>query len=114
MDPIKVYNDQGTRMDEGNTRALSDYPKVLVVDLKKFSDGVYGVDWDVTSKDGHVIDGTLGFTVDSSRKSAEDAADSKAKHDEETSLGTTSAGSLALLVVCIVGLAVVWVLRRRG
>ena len=114
LDPIKVYNENGTRVDEGNTRASPDDPRVLLVDIKKkLSDGVYGVDWEVTSKDGHVIDGALGFTVERSSKRSEGATDSKAKHDEGASLGTTLAASLAILAVCVVGLAVFGVLRRR-
>jgi methionine-rich copper-binding protein CopC len=46
LDPIQVYDEQNTRVDKGDTRASSDDPKVLVVDLKKkLPDGVYGVDW---------------------------------------------------------------------
>ena len=40
LDPIKVYNEEGERVDEDNTRTSSDDPKVLLVDLKKLSDGV--------------------------------------------------------------------------
>jgi hypothetical protein len=69
------------------------------------------VDWDVTSKDDHVIDGTLGFTVERSRMSSESAVDTKAKRDEGASLGTILAASVAILAV--VGLAVFEVLRRR-
>jgi copper transport protein len=111
LDPIKVYNEEGERVDEGTTRASSDDTKILVVDLKKLSDGVYGVDWEVTSKDGHVIDGALGFTVERSRMSSESAADTKAKRDEGASLGTILAASVAILA--IVGLAFFGVLRRR-
>ena len=115
LDPIQVYDEQNTRVDKGNTRASSDDPKVLVVDLKKkLPDGVYGVDWEVTSKDGHVVDGALGFTVDSSRATSERSADSGAKHAEGASLGTTLAASVAILAVCVVGLAVLVVLRQRG
>jgi len=115
LDPIQVYDEQNTRVDKGNTRASSDDPKVLVVDLKKkLPDGVYGVDWEVTSKDGHVVDGALGFTVDSSRATSERGADSEAKHAEGASLGTTLAASVAILAVCVVGLAVLVVVRQRG
>jgi len=113
LDPIKVYNEENARVDKGNTRVSPDDPKVLLVDLKKLSDGVYGVDWDVSSKDGHVIDGTFGFTVDSSRAPTEGAADPKAGNDEGSSLGTILVVSLAVLAVCVVGLAVFVVLRRR-
>jgi methionine-rich copper-binding protein CopC len=91
LDPIQVYDEQNIRVD-----------------------GVYGVDWEVTSKDGHVVDGALGFTVDSSRATSERGADSEAKHAEGASLGTTLAASVAILAVCVVGLAVLVVLRQRG
>ena len=81
--------------------------------LKKLSDGVYGVDWDVTSKDGHIIDGTFGFTVDTSRAPTEGAADPEGGEDEGSSLVTILVVSLAILAVCVVGLAVFVVLRRR-
>jgi methionine-rich copper-binding protein CopC len=110
LDPIKVYNEEGERVDEGNTRASSDDPKVLLVDLKKLPDGVYGVDWDVTSKDGHVIDGSLGFTVERSHMSSESAADTKAKRDEGA-LGTILAASV--MILALVSLAFFGVLRRR-
>jgi copper transport protein len=114
LDAIQVYDERGTRVDKGNTRASSDDPKVLVVDLKKkLPDGVYGVDWEVTSKDGHIIDGALGFIVDSSRATSESAADSEAKHAEGASLGTILVASVAILAVCVVGLAVLVVLRQR-
>jgi hypothetical protein len=83
------------------------------VDLKKLPDGVYGVDWTVTSEDGHVVDGALGFTVDSSRPTSESAADPEGETDEGSSLGTTLVASLAVLVICAVGLAVFVVVRRR-
>jgi CopC domain len=85
----------------------------LVVDLKELPDGVYGVDWTVTSEDGHVVDGALGFTVDSSRPTGESAADPQAKDDEGSSLDTTLVASLAVLTVCVVGLGVFGALRRR-
>jgi methionine-rich copper-binding protein CopC len=113
LDPIKVYSEEGTRVDKGNTKVSRNDPKVLLVDLKKLADGVYGVDWDVTSRDGHVIDGTFGFTVDSSRATTERAVDSEARDDEGSSLGTILAVSVAILAVCGVGLAVFVVLRRR-
>src|SRR5215218_5941510 len=113
LDPIKVYSEEGTRVDKGNTQMSRNDPKVLLVDLKKLADGVYGVDWDVTSRDGHAIDGTFGFTVDSSRAPTEGAADPEAGNDEGSSLGTILVVSLAILAVCVVGLAVFVVLHRR-
>ena len=80
--------------------------------LKKVSGGVYGVDWDVTSRDGHVIDGALGFTVERSRATTERTADSEASDDSSSSLGAILAVSLVILAVCVLGLAG-FVVRRR-
>jgi copper transport protein len=100
LDPIMVYSEEGIRVDKGTTRVSPGDPKVLLVDLKKkLSDGVYGVDWEVTSKGGHVIDGTLGFTVGSSRSTGESAADPEGGEDEGLSLSTTLAASLVILAV---------------
>jgi methionine-rich copper-binding protein CopC len=113
LEPIMVYSEESERVDQGNARVSTDDPKVVSVDLKKLPDGVYGVDWTVTSEDGHVVDGALGFTVDSSRPTSESAADPEGETDEGSSLGTTLVASLAVLVICAVGLAVFVVVRRR-
>ena len=111
LDPIMVYSEESERVDRGNARMSPDDPQVVSVELKKLPDGVYGVDWTVTSEDGHVVDGALGFTVDSSRPTR--AADPEGVADEGSSLGTTLTASLAILVICAVGLAIFVVLRRR-
>jgi methionine-rich copper-binding protein CopC len=113
LDPIQVYSEEGTRVDKNDTRVDAQSPKVLVVDLKELPDGVYGVDWTVTSEDGHVVDGAFGLTVDSSRPTGESAADRQAKDDEGASLDTTLVASLVVLAVCFVGLGVFVALRRR-
>jgi methionine-rich copper-binding protein CopC len=115
LDPIQVYDEQGDRVDRGDTRrAASDDPNVLLVDLKReLPDGVYGVDWTVTAKDGHLIDGALGFTVDRSRAQSEGGVDPGAKHDEGAAPGTTLITSFAILGLCVVALAILLVLRRR-
>jgi methionine-rich copper-binding protein CopC len=114
LDPIKVYSEDGTRVDKGNTRVSPDDPKILLVDLKKLSEGVFGVDWDVTSKDGHVIDGALGFTVESAGAAREGAADPEAKNEEDLAAGIPMAAMVTLLIVAsVVGLAALVALRRR-
>ena len=52
LDPIKVYSEEGTRVDKTDTRASSTDPKVLIVDLKKLSDGVYGTATSSTAPSG--------------------------------------------------------------
>jgi methionine-rich copper-binding protein CopC len=113
LDPIMVYSEESERVDQGNARVSTDDPEVVSVDLKKLPDGVFGVDWTVTSEDGHVVDGALGFTVDSSRPTRESAVDPEGETDEGSTLGTTLAAFLAILVICAVGLTGFVVLRRR-
>ena len=115
LDPIKVYSEQGTRVDKTNTRASPGEHGLLLVDLKKLSDGVYGVDWGVTSKDGHVIDGTLGFTVDSTGTEKEVAGEPEAKDGGGSSAGISVGWVVAIVVVVVggIGLAALAALRTR-
>ncbi len=115
LDPIKVYSEEGTRVDETDTRASPADPKVLLVDLKKLSDGVYGVDWSVTSKDGHVIDGALGFTVDSASAEKEGAGGPEAEDGGTSSAGISAGWMVAVVVIVVggVGLVALAALRTR-
>jgi copper transport protein len=110
LDPIKVYSEEGTRVDKTDTRASPDDPEVLLVDLKKLSDGVYGVDWGVTSKDGHVIDGALGFTVDSADAKREGPVEPAVKNGP-VGLGVVEIVALLVVLVLVV-LAVRWLVSR--
>jgi methionine-rich copper-binding protein CopC len=116
LDPIKVYSEEGARVDKNATRASPDDPKVLLVDLEKLPDGVYGVDWGVTSKDGHVIDGTLGFTVEVAGAQREGAVGPEAE-DEGGSLEGIFPVWVVVAVVVVGGglglIALVAALRRR-
>ena len=114
LDPIKVYSEEGTRVDQSDTRASAADPKVLLVDLKKLSDGVYGVDWGVTSGDGHVIDGALGFTLDSSGPERKNAVGPEAGDEGDSSSGVSVGVVLAVVVIVGgVGLVALTALRRR-
>lgn len=115
LDPIKVYSEEGTRVDETDTRASSADPKVLLVDLKKLSDGIYGVDWGVTSKDGHVIDGALGFTVDSASAEKEGAGGPEAEDGGASSAGISVGWIVAVVVIVVggIGLVALAALRTR-
>jgi CopC domain-containing protein len=122
LDPIKVYSEEGTRVDNTDTRPSPADPKVLIVDLKNLSDGVYGVDWGVTSKDGHVIDGTLGFTVDSASTEKGGAGGPEAEDGGAPSAGISVGWIVAVVVVvvggvCLVALAALrtrWSATQRG
>jgi methionine-rich copper-binding protein CopC len=110
LDPIKVYSEEGTRVDKTDTRASPDDPEVLLVDLKKLSDGVYGVDWGVTSKDGHAIDGALGFTVDGADAKREGPVEPAAKN-EPIGLGVVEIVALLGVLVLLV-IALRWLVSR--
>jgi hypothetical protein len=102
-------------VDKTDTRSSSADPKVLIVDLKKLSDGVYGVDWGVTSEDGHVIDGTLGFTVDRASAEKEGAGGAETEDGGASSAGISAGWIVAAVVVVVggVGLVALAALRTR-
>jgi methionine-rich copper-binding protein CopC len=60
LEPIMVYSEESERVDQGSARVSTDDPKVVSVDLKKLPDGVYGVDWTVTSEDATWSTGPSG------------------------------------------------------
>lgn len=66
FDPLKVYDQEGARVDEENARVSPNNRKLLVVDLEDLSEGSYTVDWRVTSADGHPVNGTRKFSVNTS------------------------------------------------
>ncbi len=66
FDPLKVYDQEGDRVDEDNARVSPNNARLLVIDLEELPEGSYTVDWRVTSTDGHPIDDTHEFTVDAS------------------------------------------------
>jgi hypothetical protein len=89
---------------------------VLLVSLKKLSDGVYGVDWDVTSRDGHIIDGSLGFTVEGVGAQREGAVGPETKDEGGSSEGISPVWVVVAVVVVGGGIgliALVAALRRR-
>ncbi len=63
FDPVKVYDQQGNRVDEDDVRVDPDDAKVLVAGLKELPEGSYTVEWRVTSIDGHIVDDTYQFGV---------------------------------------------------
>jgi hypothetical protein len=116
LDLIKVYSEEGTRVAKNDTRASPDDSKMLLVDLEKLSDGVYGVDWGVTSEDGHVIDDTLGFTVEGVGAQREGAVGPKAEDEGGSLEGIFPVWVVVAVVVVSDGIsliALVAALRRR-
>jgi methionine-rich copper-binding protein CopC len=66
FDPVKVYGQEGDRVDEEDARVSADDRKLLVRDLGELAEGSYTVQWRVASVDGHPIDGSYEFDVDAS------------------------------------------------
>lgn len=66
FDPVKVYDQQGNRVDEDDARVDPDDAKILVAGLEELSEGSYTVEWRVTSIDGHIVDDTYQFAVTAS------------------------------------------------
>ncbi len=64
FDPLKVYDQQGDRVDEDDARVDPNDARVLVSNLKELPAGSYTVEWRVTSLDGHPVSGSYGFNVD--------------------------------------------------
>lgn len=62
--PLEVYGPGGDRVDRDDTRVAPGDARVVEASLRDGLDkGSYKVRWRVTSLDGHVIDGTYGFTI---------------------------------------------------
>jgi methionine-rich copper-binding protein CopC len=121
FDPVKVYDREGYRVDEGNARVAPDNRKLLVVDLDELSESSYTVEWRVTSVDGHPVDGEYGFDVDPSAvdASAGDPIESVERSAEQKGTGSAWGTILAvtlsvLLVGALVVVGLVGLRRRKG
>ncbi len=111
FDPLKVYDQEGERVDEANARMSPNNRKLLVVDLEELPEGSYTVDWRVTSTDGHPISGARRFAVEASATgSLEEPIESIERSAEQEASGggvhyTHVVGlGLAGLVVLVVAL----------
>lgn len=70
--PLKVYDQQDSRVDEDDARVSPNDATLVVIDLEELPEGSYNVEWRVTSVDGHTIDGEYGFAVDASAGTGEE------------------------------------------
>jgi len=122
FEPIEVYDEGGNRVDENDAHTTPEKPKVLVTDLEELPEGVYSVNWHVTSADGHPVSGTFGFAVDASASNTEAGAgepiepiERSAKQEEAAGLvgGAIRPVILGLLLVGALAVAGLVVLRRR-
>lgn len=112
FDPIKVTDENGDRVDDGEADTLTDDPDVLVGGLDELPAGDYTVEWRVTSADGDPISGEYGFSVkESAVEAPEDMGGGGAPEEE------TGGGSLGVILgVLVVGgiVAAGFLVLRRG
>lgn len=119
FEPIEVYDEGGSRVDEGNARTAPDDRELLVVDLGELREDSYTVEWRVTSADGHPVSGEYGFDVIASAASANAGSPvapvERSVEQEETgwSWSTILAATLGALLVGVV-LAVAVLSLRKG
>jgi methionine-rich copper-binding protein CopC len=119
FDPIKVYGQEGDRVDEEDARVSADDRRLLVADLGDLSEGSYTVEWRVTSADGHPIDGSYEFAVDASAAGTGGGSpiapiERSAEQDEAGSgWGGVLVPILGVLLVLALAVAGMALLRRR-
>jgi methionine-rich copper-binding protein CopC len=132
FDPLKVYDSKGNRVDRDDARVDPDDARVLVADLEAdLPEGLYKVEWRITSVDGHVVGDTYRFAVSASASKPEDAARAGAEGAEGPEarpgaqkdsdgggfgqVATYSALSLGILgLAALVLLGATWLRRRRS
>jgi hypothetical protein len=61
--PLEVRDSDGNRVDKDDARIDSDDARVVLASLEELSEGIYEVQWRVTSIDGHVVEGRYEFAV---------------------------------------------------
>jgi len=62
LSAINLYGADGAEIEVGDTVTGAD-GSIVKVDLPTLDDGLYAVVWQVTSDDGHVVDGAFSFQV---------------------------------------------------
>lgn len=70
---IQVRDSAGVRVDAGDGRVDPQDPTRLVAGLRPLGEGLYTISYRVTSLDGHVVQGTLAFSVGTAPPPAEAA-----------------------------------------
>lgn len=121
FEPIKVYDQEGDRVDEDDARVSPNDARLLVADLGGLSEGSCTVEWRVTSADAHPVSGAYEFVVGTSAADASEGAGEsiepieRSAEQEETrsAWGTNQVAVLGLLLVGVLALAGLVVLRRR-
>lgn len=114
FDPVKVLDEAGDRVDEGDARTEPDDPEVVIASLKDLPEGTYTVEWRVTSSDGDPVDADYEFVVADSGVEADDESEGAAPAgEEEAGSGGLSFG-VVLGVLLVGGLAVASFVMLRG
>jgi copper resistance protein C len=121
FDPVKVYDQQGNRVDEDDARVDPDDAKILVAGLEELSEGSYTVEWRVTSIDGHIVDDTYQFAVtasagqspDTPHSDHEDAEEPNAASQEDVEGSSIHTIHLVGLATAALVVLVVALVRRR-
>ncbi len=119
FDPIRVYGQEGGRVDEDDARVSSDDRRLLVADLGELPEGSYTVEWRITSADGHPINEAFEFVVNASAAGTEAGSpiapiERSAEQEEAGSAwGNVLAPILGFLLVCALAVAGLVGLRRR-
>jgi len=115
FDPIKVTDEDGVRVDEGDARTLPDAHDIVVESLKELPKGSYTVQWHITSADGDPISGQFAFEVGASAANAKNADEApRAPSEKEKGQAGFGAGPLVVFVLLAGGLAVASFLVLRG
>ena len=115
FDPVKVTDENGDRVDDGEADTLTEDPDVLVASLAGLPGGSYTVEWRVTSADGDPIDGSYEFAMGDSALDAEGGGEEEPTADSSGSGGVSFATILGVLLVGVLAVGGLVALRgRRG
>ena len=113
FDPVKVTDENGDRVDDGEADTLTEDPDVLVAEMGDLPAGDYTVEWRVTSADGDPISGEYGFSVrEAAVGTPEDGGGPAAPEQQDAGGGGTLGVVLGVLVIGGVAVAGFVVLRR--
>ena len=112
FDPLKVYDQQGDRVDEDDVRVDPNDARVLASNLKELSTGSYTVEWRVTSIDGHIVSDTYQFEVaaDAGQSSVTTQTDNGDAEEPNPESQEEEGGSSHTIHLGVLGLATLLVL----
>jgi hypothetical protein len=118
--PLEVRDSEGNRVDEDDARVAPDDARVVLAGLQELSEGIYEVQWRVTSIDGHVVEGRYEFAVtgagdvqatDDAQETQEQGAEEHTEHTEREPATQDGAqeGSTPILAYSVLSLGVLTV-----